>query len=249
MVSKMARDFVTVVLSGDGGDELFAGYTRYVIDRKRSGLEKLPKVIRENVLRAVSEKLPHGAMGKNFLYSISLDPVNRYIDNVSHFGNLKKNALYSADFRQNLNGDLGCGESVFHKIAESARSENPVDKLLYLDSKTYLPSDILTKVDRMSMAASLEARVPLLDHKLIEFVTKIPAHLKLKNLETKYIFKKAMEGVVPREILYREKQGFGVPIGDWINLQLKDRISQTLLEKRTLERGYFAPRYIETLLD
>ena len=249
MVSKMARDFVTVVLSGDGGDELFAGYTRYVIDRKRSGLEKLPKAVRQNVLRPLSESLPHGTIGKNYLYSISLDSVSRYIDNISHFGNLKKNALYSAEFRQNLNGDFGKGAAVYQKIAGSVLSKNPIDKLLYLDSKTYLPSDILTKVDRMSMATSLEARVPLLDHKLIEFVTKIPAQLKLKNLETKYIFKKAMEGIVPNEILYREKQGFGVPINEWINLQLKERIGSDLLEKRTLERDYFETGYIETLLD
>jgi asparagine synthase (glutamine-hydrolysing) len=249
MVSKLAREFVTVVLSGDGGDELFAGYTRYQVDRKRSGLERLPKIIRENVFQTISEKLPHGAKGKNFLYNVSLDAVNRYIDSVSHFGKLKKNALYSADLRENLNGDLGRGAEVFKKIAESVLSKNPVDKLLYLDSKTYLPSDILTKVDRMTMANSLEARVPLLDQKLIEFVVKIPAELKLKNLETKYIFKKALEGVVPREILYREKQGFGVPINEWINSQLKDRINADLLEKKTLERGYFERRYIETLLD
>jgi asparagine synthase (glutamine-hydrolysing) len=121
--------------------------------------------------------------------------------------------------------------------------------LLYLDSKTYLPSDILTKVDRMTMAASLEARVPLLDHELIEFVQKIPANLKLNGTETKYIFKKALEGIVPREILYREKQGFGVPINEWINRQLKERLRAELLEKRTLERGYFEAEYIETLLD
>jgi asparagine synthase (glutamine-hydrolysing) len=120
--------------------------------------------------------------------------------------------------------------------------------LLYLDSKTYLPADILTKVDRMTMAASLEARVPLLDHELIEYVQKIPANLKLKGTETKYIFKKALEGIVPNEILYREKQGFGVPINEWINLQLKDRIRETLLEKRTLERGFFEAKYIKTLL-
>ncbi len=249
MVSKMARDFVTVVLSGDGGDELFAGYTRYVVDRKRSGLEKLPKAIRQNLLRPLSESLPHGAKGKNYLYNVSLDAVSRYVDSISHFGHLKKNALYSAEFRQHLNGDFDKGVLVYQQIAESVLSKNPTDKLLYLDSKTYLPADILTKVDRMSMATSLEARAPLLDHKLIEFVTKIPAELKLKNLETKYIFKKAMEGIVPREILYREKQGFGVPIGDWINLQLKERINADLLEKRTLERGYFETRYIETLLD
>ena len=148
-----------------------------------------------------------------------------------------------------LNGNFGAGESVYLKIAEKVAKGNAVDKLLYLDSKTYLPSDILTKVDRMSMAASLEARVPLLDHKLIEYVQKIPSHLKLKGLETKYIFKKAMEGIVPNEILYRAKQGFGVPIEEWINNQLRTRIHETLLESKTLERGYFEKSYIQTLLD
>jgi asparagine synthase (glutamine-hydrolysing) len=101
----------------------------------------------------------------------------------------------------------------------------------------------------MTMATSLEARVPLLDHELIEFVQRIPANLKLKGLETKYIFKKAMEGIVPNEILYREKQGFGVPINEWINSQLKDRIHGILSEKRTSERGYFEPKYVKLLLE
>ncbi len=249
MVAKMARSFVTVVLSGDGGDELFAGYTRYVTDKRRSGLEKLPRVLRQNLLKPLSQMLPHGAKGKNFLYNTSLDPVDRYIDSVSHFGKLKKNELYSTLLKKNLNGDFGKAERIYRRIAESIGSENPTDKLLYLDSKTYLPSDILTKVDRMSMANSLEARVPLLDHELIEFVQKIPAEFKLKGLETKYIFKKAMEGIVPYEILYREKQGFGVPINEWINSQLKDRIHGILSEKRTLTRGYFEPKYIQVLLD
>lgn len=249
MVSKMARDFVTVVLSGDGGDELFAGYTRYAKDKKRSGLEKLPRAIRQNLLKPLSRILPHGAKGKNFLYNTSLDAVDRYIDSVSHFGNLKKIELYSNVLRESLNGQFGKAEAVFRQIADSVSSANPTDKLLYLDSKTYLPSDILTKVDRMTMAISLEARVPLLDHELIEFVQTIPAQLKLKGAETKYIFKKAMEGIVPHEILYREKQGFGVPINEWINLQLKERIHNILSEKRTIERGYFEPKYIKILLD
>jgi len=249
MLSKMARDYVTVVLSGDGGDELFAGYTRYVTDSKRSGLGKLPRSIRRNLLRPLIEVLPHGARGKNFLYNASLDAIDRYIDSISHFGSLKKKALYETGFRKNLNGNFGKSVDVFREIAGSVSSENQIDKLLYLDSKTYLPSDILTKVDRMTMAASLEARVPLLDHELIEYVQKIPAQLKLKGFATKYIFKKALEGIVPNEILYREKQGFGVPINEWINLQLKDRIHETLLEKRTLERGYFETKYIKILLD
>jgi asparagine synthase (glutamine-hydrolysing) len=249
MVAKMARDYVTVVLSGDGGDELFAGYTRYVTDKKRSGLEKLPRVLRQNLLKPLSEALPHGAKGRNFLYNTSLDAVDRYIDSVSHFGKLKKLELYSNALRENLNGQTGKAEAVFRQLAESAASGDATDKMLYLDSKTYLPADILTKVDRMTMAVSLEARVPLLDHELIEYVQKIPANLKLKGTETKYIFKKAMEGIVPNEILYREKQGFGVPINEWINSQLKDRIHGILSEKRTVERGYFEPKYIKVLLD
>ncbi|MGC2238023.1 MAG: asparagine synthase (glutamine-hydrolyzing) [Pyrinomonadaceae bacterium] len=249
MVSKMARDFVTVVLSGDGGDELFAGYTRYVTDKKRSGLEKLPLAVRKNLLKPLSESLPHGAKGKNYLYNISLEAIERYIDSVSHFGKPGRKSLYSKSFSVNQNGNFGKSEEVFRKIAESVSTGNGLDNLLYLDSKTYLPSDILTKVDRMSMAASLEARVPLLDHKLIEFVTKIPTALKLKGLETKYIFRKAVRGIVPDEILNRPKQGFGVPINEWINLQLRDKIRETLTEKRALERGYFDAKYIKVLLD
>jgi asparagine synthase (glutamine-hydrolysing) len=246
MVSKMARDYVTVVLSGDGGDELFAGYTRYVVDRRRSAMTNLPPFVRRN-LRAVSEALPHGAKGRNYLYNVSLDALDRYIDSISQYNALRKKSLYSKDFQSKLNGNSGA--NVYRKIAESVSTGNAIDNLLYLDSKTYLPGDILTKVDRMSMAASLEARVPLLDHELIEFVTQIPANLKMKGLETKYIFKKAMEGIVPKEILYREKQGFGVPIEEWINNQLRARIHETLLERRTLERGYFEKSYIQTLLD
>jgi asparagine synthase (glutamine-hydrolysing) len=249
MVSKMARDFVTVVLSGDGGDELFAGYTRYVTDKKRSGLERLPQSIRENLLKPLSESLPHATKGKNYLYNVSLSAIDRYIDSVSHFGQMQRKSLYSDKFLSNLNGDFGKSEEVFRRIANSVSTGNATDNLLYLDSKTYLPSDILTKVDRMSMATSLEARVPLLDHKLIEFVTKIPTALKLKNLETKYIFRKAVKGLVPDEILDRPKQGFGVPINEWINSQLRERIHETLSEKKALERGYFDAKYIKILLD
>lgn len=250
MVSKLARDYVTVVLSGDGGDELFAGYTRYVVDKRRSGLARLPRVVREGLMRPVSEKLPQGAFGKNYLRNVSLEPVDRYIDSVSHFTELNKRSLYTKSFLSNLNGNgFSTGHKLFRSFAEKIDADNAVDPLLYLDSKTYLPGDILTKVDRMSMAVSLEARVPLLDHKLIEFVTQIPASLKLKGLETKHIFKRAVRGLVPDEILDRPKQGFGVPMEKWINLQLRDRIHDTLTDERARNRGMFDSGYIKQLLD
>lgn len=250
MVSKMARDFVTVVLTGDGGDEVFAGYSRYVVDKKRSGFEKIPIAIRKRLFKPISEMLPQRIPGKNFLYNITLEGINRYIDSISQFGNLKKKLLYSKKLKDNLDGDLSSCEEIYRNLFRQVSTGNPTDNLLYLDSKTYLPGDILTKVDRMSMAASLEARSPLLDHNLIDFVTQqIPTKLKLKGLETKYIFKKALKGIVPDEILYREKQGFGVPINEWINKELRGRIREDLLSKKTLERGYFEPKYIELLLN
>lgn len=247
MVSKLAREYVTVVLSGDGGDELFGGYTRYQVDRKRSKLSRLPRVVRERMMRPVSANLPHGAWGRNYLRNVSLDPLDRYIDSISIFTELNKLALYSDDLKRRV-AEGPIGTTMFRSYAASVETGDALDPLLYLDSKTYLPGDILTKVDRMSMAASLEARVPLLDHKLIEFVTRIPASLKMKGLETKYLFKRAMRGLVPDEILERPKQGFGVPMQEWINRQLRGRIHDTLTEQRTRERGLFDADYVNVLL-
>jgi asparagine synthase (glutamine-hydrolysing) len=248
MVSKLAREFVTVVLSGDGGDEVFAGYTRYAIDRRRSGFARLPRALRYGVMQPLGRKLPHGAWGRNYVHRVALDPLDRYIEDVSVFTRLNKPSLYTADFARELDGTDAA--ALFREHARRSRAGDGLDPLLYLDSKTYLPGDILTKVDRMSMAASLEARVPLLDHKLIEFVCRrVPASLKMRGLETKYIFKRAVQGLVPEEILNRPKQGFGVPIQQWINEQLRDRVRGTLMEPRARQRGYTEPRYVELLLD
>jgi asparagine synthase (glutamine-hydrolysing) len=249
MVSKLARQYVTVVLSGDGGDELFAGYTRYVIDRRRSGFAAIPRFVRQGLMAPLSRQLPHGARGRNFLHNVSLDAIDRYLDSISIFTELNKPLLYTAGFRERLrhNGDKRIVS--FRDYATRVKTNDSLDAMLYLDSKTYLPGDILTKVDRMSMAVSLEARVPLLDHKLIEFVNSIPAHLKLSGRETKHIFKKAIRDFVPPEIVDRPKQGFGVPVQEWINEQLRDRIRETLTEPRTRQRGYVEPRYVQVLLD
>jgi len=247
IVSKLARQYVTVVLSGDGGDELFGGYTRYVIDHRRSGFAYLPRFFRYGIMQPLSRRLPHGAWGRNYIYNVALDPVDRYTDGMSFFTTLNKLSLYPADFRRQLSG--GGIHERFREYAMSVQTGQALDRLLYLDSKTYLPGDILTKVDRMSMAVSLEARAPLLDHKLIDFVTRLPASIKLKGVETKHIFKRAVRNVVPDEILDRPKQGFGIPIQKWIKEQLRELTHETLTEPRTLQRGYVEPRYIKKLLD
>ncbi|MEO6394054.1 MAG: asparagine synthase C-terminal domain-containing protein, partial [Pyrinomonadaceae bacterium] len=250
MVSKLARDHVTVVLSGDGGDELFAGYTRYQVDQRRARMGRLPRPLREGVLRPLSAHLPHGAWGRNYLRNVSLDPLDRYIDNISQFTELNKPLLYTGEFRRTLRAAPGIsGTQLFHDTAARIQTGSSLDPLLYLDSKTYLPGDILTKVDRMSMAVSLEARAPLLDHKLVEFVTRIPPSLKLHGGAAKHLLKQAVRGLVPGEILDRPKQGFGVPVQEWINRQLKDRIRETLTERRTVERGIVRPEYVKVLLD
>jgi len=248
MVSKLAREHVKVVLSGDGGDELFAGYTRYANDRKRNGFDQIPPAVRKGLMQPLGRNLPHGAWGRNYLHNVALGPLDRYIEDVSVFTRLNKPSLYTNDFRQQLNSSDTAAS--FREIAARSRSDCRLDPLLYLDSKSYLPGDILTKVDRVSMAVSLEARVPLLDHKLIEFVcTRIPAGMKMKGLETKHILKRAVADLVPAEILHRPKQGFGVPIKEWINRQLRERIRETLTEPQTTQRGYVEPRYVKVLLD
>ena len=248
MVSKLARAHVTVALSGDGGDELFAGYTRYVVEQQRAKFARIPRSVRANVMQPLSQRLPHGAWGRNYLHNVSLDAVDRFLDSVSVFTHLTKRSLYTSDFSAQLKGD-GLASARFRFLAGRVQTNEPLDVLLYLDSKTYLPGDILTKVDRMSMAVSLEARAPLLDHKLIEFVARIPAALKLRGTETKHIFKRAISDYVPADILHREKQGFGVPVQQWINEQLRTQMHDTLTDERTRTRGYVEPRYVAQLLN
>ena len=247
MVSKLAREHVTVVLTGDGGDELFAGYTRYLTQQKRRGFNFVPSAIRKGLMDPVSRLLPHGALGRNYLYNVSLDSIDRYLDSVSIFTGPNKNLLYTSDFKGSLHDDSQMS-SFFNELSDNVKTSASLDSLLYIDSKTYLPGDILTKVDRASMAVSLEARVPLLDHKLIEFVTRIPAGMKMAGLETKHVFKQAVSDLIPAEILNRPKQGFGVPIEQWINRQLRSRIRDTLSDPRTQQRGYVSRSHVEVLL-
>jgi asparagine synthase (glutamine-hydrolysing) len=254
VVSKMARQHVTVALSGDGGDEVFGGYERYMVDRRRERFERIPALMRGGMLMA-SQAMPRGAYGKRFLRNISLDPAARYIDSITYFDRDAQLKLFSEDARRALAGYDPAERFVQTFAAPTSRAR--LDRLLYLDSKTYLPGDILVKVDRMSMANSLETRAPLLDHRLIEFAQTIPASFKLRDasggessgMETKYIFKKALAGLIPDEIINRPKQGFDVPIRRWFNHELRELLDDTLSDRRTRERGDFNQRAALAILD
>jgi len=247
IVSKMAREHVTVVLSGDGGDELFGGYDRYLVDRTREVFGRIPRFLRRNLMLRASRAIPRATYGKNFLRNIALDSDARYVDSVSYFDEDAKRNLLSLDVRRWLAGHDSCDE--FRRLLAVPHSSERLDHLLYLDSKTYLPGDILTKVDRMSMAHSIEAREPLLDHKLIEFVQTIPASLKLRDSVGKHILKSAVRGLIPDEIIDRKKQGFGVPIKRWLNNELRELLYDTLTDTRTQQRGYFNQKVVEEILD
>jgi asparagine synthase (glutamine-hydrolysing) len=247
IVSKMAREHVTVILSGDGGDEVFGGYERYLIDRKREVFERIPAFLRRHLMLRVSRMIPRAAYGKNFLRNVSLDSNARYVDSISYFDEDAKRGLLSADVRRWLAGRRS--SDAFRELLSVPTSSERLDHLLYLDSKTYLPGDILTKVDRMSMAHSVEAREPLLDHKLIEFAETIPASLKLRGSVGKHILKAAVRGLIPDEIIHRQKQGFGVPIRRWFNTELRELLYDTLTDRRTRQRGYFNQKAVDEILD
>src|SRR5215510_4835143 len=246
VVSKMAREHVTVALSGDGGDEVFAGYERYVVDRRRRRYERIPAFLRRALLRA-GQAMPQGAYGKRFLRNIALEPAARYVDSVTYFDRDSQLNLFSDDARRALAGYDPAQR--FERMFAAPVARSRLERLLYLDSKTYLPGDILVKVDRMSMANSLETRSPLLDHRLIEFAQTIPASLKLRGLETKYILKRAAAGLIPEEIINRPKQGFDVPIRRWFNRELREMLDDTLRSARARERGDFNHRAVLAILD
>jgi asparagine synthase (glutamine-hydrolysing) len=246
IVSKMAREHVTVVLSGDGGDELFAGYERYLVDRQRQKFERVPGFFRRNLMLRASRWLPRHVYGKNYLRNVSLEPGARYIDSISCFDEDKKQQLLSNDFQRALSRHSATDK--FTRLFAAPGSSERLDHLLYLDSKTYLPGDIMTKVDRMSMAHSIEAREPLLDHKLIEFAQQIPALFKLHGSQTKSILKKAMRGIIPDEIIHRPKQGFGVPMQKWFKEDLREMVIDTLNDSRTRQRGYFDQHVVSAIL-
>jgi asparagine synthase (glutamine-hydrolysing) len=248
-VSQMARQHVTVALSGDGGDEVFAGYDRYRTHAGRRIFEHIPGWAREFFRDQIFPRLPNRMRGRSFSYNVSLPWQERYVDGLSFLPAFERTApLLSHDFRQILNRSDD-PSNVLRRYFAQAPAKDPVDQLLYVDTKSYLAADILTKVDRMSMLNSLEVRVPILDHVFVEWATGLPSEWKLRGNQQKYILRKLAERLgVPREVLYRPKQGFSLPLAHWMRNELKDML-MILLEPRTLDRGYFAADGVRRLMD
>jgi asparagine synthase (glutamine-hydrolysing) len=232
-VSQVARRYVTVALGGDGGDENFAGYRRYYFDHMENQMRGfIPAPIRNAVFGPLGRLYPALAWAPRFLrgkatfQSLARSPLEGYFNSISIFRPGEKSNLFTKDFRQSLNGYDAI--DVLQQYYDRADTPDLLSRIQYVDMKTYLPDDILAKVDRASMAVSLEVRAPLLDHKLMETVATIPSSLKLTGREGKYIFKKAMAPILKSEILDRRKQGFAVPLDRWFRQDLKDLTHEAL---------------------
>ena len=249
-LSKMTREAVTVALNGDGGDESFAGYDRYAANILAERYKLMPTKILSlfiNRFSGTTSKRSFVNRLRKFNEGLKLSKERRYAHWMSAFSSAAKESLYSAELKNKLK-EIDCSKYLVN-FYNNSDARDFIDATLSVDVNTYLPEDLLVKVDIASMANSLEARSPFLDHKLMEFAASIPSHLKLKGLVSKYILKKSLKDLLPNEILNRKKSGFGVPVGSWFKNELKDYALQTLLSEKSLKRGYFRKEIVENLIN
>src|SRR5712691_10593900 len=253
-VCAMARENVTVALSGDGGDEVFAGYRRYRWQCLEHSVRRfVPDIARRplfGLFGSIYPKLdwaPRPLRAKTTLQALASDPVGAYFSSVSICNDQLRRSLFSTGFQRELQGYNAI--EVLRRHMAQCDSEDPLSQAQFADFRTYLPGDILTKVDRASMANSLEVRVPLLDHTLVEWAARLPPSLKLHGGKGKYVFKRALEPYVSSEILHRPKQGFAVPLAEWYRGPLRDQ-TRALLKGPVLQQsGLFDGATITRLLD
>ena len=253
-VSKETRKHVTVALNGDGGDESFAGYERYTAMRIAEAYARVPSSLRKIFVEAPISLLPTSELkrsrfrdAKRFLKAANLPRTERYFRWVTTFNGDTKKELYTPEFAASVSGQNP--SSLLDKWFARANGTGTLDATLLTDQMTYLPNDLLVKVDIASMANSLEARSPFLDHNLIEFAATLPEGMKMRGLETKSLLKKVAARLVPKEVIYRRKMGFGVPIGKWFRGEMKDFVRGVLLSERSLKRGIVRPEVLERYVD
>ena len=252
-VCQMARKHVTVALSGDGGDESLGGYRRY---RMHLGEERvrnlLPHGLRRPLFGALGQVYPKAdwaprpLRAKTTFQAMAMDSVQAYHHSMSHLRADQRQALFSPTFQRSLGGYSAL--EVFRQHAQNAQTDDPLALIQYLDYKTWLIGDINTKVDRASMAHSLEVREPLMDHMLVEWLATLPSSLKIHAGEGKYVLKKAFEPLLPHDVLYRPKMGFSVPLASWLGGPLKQRMQESVLSPRMCDSGYFNTATLEALI-
>jgi asparagine synthase (glutamine-hydrolysing) len=252
-VCELARQRVKVALSGDGGDEMFAGYRRYRWHMNEERLRSaLPLGLRRLIFGTLGRLYPKADWAprvfraKTTFQALARNSVEAYLHSVSICSAEQRKAMFSPALKRELK-DYSV-DTVFAEHAANSPTDDPLSLIQYLDMKTYLVGDILTKVDRASMAHSLEVRVPLLDHPMAEWAAGLPREQKLRASEGKYVLKKAFEPLLPEEVLYRPKMGFGVPLANWFRGPLKERLRRDLLEGGLSKTGLFNQQYLERLV-
>lgn len=255
-LSRHARQRVTVCLSGVGGDELFVGYRRYLAILMQEKYRKIPAGLRDRLIRPLVERLPESRTGRltdlarmarKFVGSVGDDVRGSWADMTSYLpqydGAIFAGAM--ADVRRGAYED----RHFSHNWELSSRFEHPIDQVAYMDLKMYLADQLLPLQDKMSMAVSLEARVPMLDHRLVELAARVPADSKLHGRELKIVLKRLAEKYVPRECIYRRKQGFAAPVEAWLRGPLKELVHDNLSPDRVRDRGIFEPKFVQWALD
>ena len=252
-VCQMARKHVTVALSGDGGDESLGGYRRYRMHLAEERARNcLPHGLRRPLFGALgwafpkADWAPRPLRAKTTLQAMAMDSVQAYHHSISHLGAHQRQALFAPAFQRRLGGYSAL--DVFRQHASNARTDDPLALVQYLDYKTWLVGDINTKVDRASMAHSLEVREPLMDHALIEWLATLPSDLKLHDGTGKFLLKKAFQPLLPHDLLYRPKMGFSVPLARWLRGPLAPRMRASVLSARMLDSGYFNAARLQSLV-
>ena len=249
-LSKLSRQFVTVVLNGDGGDELLGGYSRYnflPVDRLLSNFCRMST--QKQVLDFIRRLPVRGALLmrlKNRLERICQPFSHTYMGRICYFGPEEKEEFYTSGFRDEVKSNDSL-DLLVHWF-ETVKASELLDQLLDIDTRSYLPDDLLVKVDRATMAHGLEARSPLLVHHLVEFCAALPVEYKVRSGQTKYLLKAVMKDRLPPSIIQRPKMGFGVPIDKWFKGECRGLVEDTLLSSRSLQRGYFEPAQIRRLV-